>query len=68
VEGPSKAAKKRSFRGGPRVKEEGTAQLVGRTTCDRIVVFEGSTDLVGRILPITIEKIDPFTLFGRASV
>ena len=43
-------------------------QLVGRTTCDRIVVFEGSTDFVGRILPITIEKIDAFTLFGRAVV
>jgi tRNA-2-methylthio-N6-dimethylallyladenosine synthase len=42
---------------------EGT-QLVGRTTCDRIVVFEGSTELIGRILPITIEKIDAFTLFG----
>jgi tRNA-2-methylthio-N6-dimethylallyladenosine synthase len=41
---------------------------VGRTTCDRIVVFEGSTDLIGRILPITIEKVDAFTLFGRTSV
>ena len=48
--------------------EEGTTQLVGRTTCDRIVVFEGSTELVGRILPVTIEKIDAFTLFGRAAV
>jgi tRNA-2-methylthio-N6-dimethylallyladenosine synthase len=45
--------------------EHGAAQLVGRTTCDRIVVFAGSAELVGRILPITIEKIDPFTLFGR---
>jgi tRNA-2-methylthio-N6-dimethylallyladenosine synthase len=44
-----------------------TGQLVGRTTCDRIVVFEGSTDLVGRILPVTIEKIDAFTLFGRVT-
>jgi len=51
----------------PRAKGEGTVQLVGRTTCDRIVVFEGSTDLVGRILPVTIEKIDAFTLFGRTS-
>jgi tRNA-2-methylthio-N6-dimethylallyladenosine synthase len=47
---------------------EGTSQLVGRTTCDRIVVFEGSTELVGRILPVTIEKIDAFTLFGRIAV
>ncbi len=57
VEGPSKMAKKRG---------EGTKrQLVGRTTCDRIVVFEGGEELVGRILPVTIETIDPFTLFGK---
>jgi tRNA-2-methylthio-N6-dimethylallyladenosine synthase len=49
----------------PLPKGEGTTQLVGRTTCDRIVVFEGSTDLIGCILPVTIEKIDAFTLFGQ---
>jgi tRNA-2-methylthio-N6-dimethylallyladenosine synthase len=65
VEGPSKAAKKRDSRPGARSRTEANVQLVGRTTCDRIVVFEGSTDLVGRILPVTIEKIDPFTLFGN---
>jgi tRNA-2-methylthio-N6-dimethylallyladenosine synthase len=81
VEGPSKVAKKRDCRQqdaemaeDPRIahvapaavaKAAGT-QLVGRTTCDRIVVFEGSTDLIGRILPISIEKVDAFTLFGRA--
>lgn len=63
VEGPSKVSKKRA----DRTKDETPMQLVGRTTCDRIVVFEGSTDLIGRILPVTIEKIDPFTLFGRYS-
>ncbi len=68
VEGPSKMAKKRGTRGGSRSNDEKTAQLVGRTTCDRIVVFEGSSDLIGRILPITIEKVDAFTLFGRADV
>ncbi|MFZ1934305.1 MAG: tRNA (N6-isopentenyl adenosine(37)-C2)-methylthiotransferase MiaB [Thermoguttaceae bacterium] len=83
VEGPSKVAKKRASRKGasemredprmgrphpsPLPNGEGT-QLVGRTTCDRIVVFEGSTELIGRILPSTIEKIDAFTLFGRAVV
>jgi tRNA-2-methylthio-N6-dimethylallyladenosine synthase len=61
VEGPSKVAKKR----GREERGERTTQLVGRTTCDRIVVFEGPTELVGRILPVTIEKIDAFTLFGR---
>ena len=49
----------------PLPKGEGTAQLVGRTTCDRIVVFEGSVELIGRIMPVTIERIDAFTLFGR---
>jgi tRNA-2-methylthio-N6-dimethylallyladenosine synthase len=84
VEGPSKVAKKRERlkrssamaedvgehrpHPDPLPKGEGTEQLVGRTTCDRIVVFEGSTDFVGRILPITIEKVDAFTLFGRASI
>jgi tRNA-2-methylthio-N6-dimethylallyladenosine synthase len=80
VEGPSKVAKKRGARKptaemedprtdgpppAPIPKRKGTIQLVGRTTCDRIVVFDGSTELVGQILPITIEKIDAFTLFGR---
>jgi tRNA-2-methylthio-N6-dimethylallyladenosine synthase len=40
-------------------------QLVGRTTCDRIVVFDGPPELTGRILAIVIEKVDAFTLFGR---
>jgi tRNA-2-methylthio-N6-dimethylallyladenosine synthase len=72
VEGPSKVAKKRAREKGVESscphslpKGEGTVQLVGRTTCDRIVVFEGSINLVGRILPVTIEKIDAFTLFGQ---
>ncbi len=51
----------------PLPRGEGT-QFVGRTTCDRIVVFDGPPELVGRILPVTIEKIDAFTLFGRVAV
>jgi tRNA-2-methylthio-N6-dimethylallyladenosine synthase len=65
VEGPSKAAKKRSRRDNAPSNDAETVQLVGRATCDRIVVFEGSPNLIGRILPVTIEKLDPFTLFGR---
>ena len=42
-----------------------TVQLVGRTVCDRIVVFDGPATLAGRILPVRIEKVAPFTLFGR---
>lgn len=58
VEGPSKVSRKRSGDG------DGV-QLVGRTVCDRIVVFDGLPELAGRIMPVVIEKTDPFTLFGR---
>ena len=61
VEGPSKAARKRPL-------GDATIQLVGRTVCDRIVVFEGPQELTGRILPVTIEKVDAFTLFGRVDL
>ncbi len=57
VEGPSKAARRRGAAGEP-------TQLVGRTTCDRIVVFDGPKHLTGKILQVMIEKVDVFTLFG----
>ncbi len=57
VEGPSKVSRKKNA-------DETTVQLVGRTACDRIVVFNGPRELTGQILPITIEKVDAFTLFG----
>jgi tRNA-2-methylthio-N6-dimethylallyladenosine synthase len=51
VEGRSKAAERR--------EETGEAtQLVGRTMCDRIVVFDGQT------LPISIYDANAHTLFG----
>ena len=40
-------------------------QLVGRSVRDHIVVFDGPRTLIGQILPVRIEKIDAFTLFGR---
>ena len=43
------------------------AQLVGRTVCDRIVVFDGPRELIGKILPVKIEKADAFTLVGAVS-
>ena len=58
VEGPSKVARKRESEGS-------VVQLVGRTRCDRIVVFDGPPSLAGHILPVLIERIDAFTLFGR---
>ena len=71
VEGPSKAAQKRA--GGHHlghhlplvVVDDAVVQLVGRSVTDHIVVFDGPRTLVGRILPVRIEKADAFTLYGR---
>ena len=61
VEGPSKSARKRPPAAGQ------TVQLVGRTVCDRIVVFDGPTELTGRLLTVEIEKVDAFTLYGKVT-
>ncbi|MCC6124842.1 MAG: MiaB/RimO family radical SAM methylthiotransferase [Pirellulales bacterium] len=58
VEGPSKVARKQP-------PGAATVQLVGRTVHDRIVVFDGPRELIGKIIEVTIEKLDPFTLFGK---
>jgi tRNA-2-methylthio-N6-dimethylallyladenosine synthase len=58
VEGPSKV----SLKLGPRPDQ---FQLVGRTRCDRIVVFPGPAALAGRILDVEILRADGFTLFGQ---
>jgi tRNA-2-methylthio-N6-dimethylallyladenosine synthase len=57
VEGPSKAARRHDD-DGPVV------QLVGRTHCDRIVVFEGNRRQIGQLLEVTIFDANAFTLFG----
>lgn len=41
------------------------AQMTGRTTCDRIVVFDGSRDLAGQFRKIKITDASPFTLSGE---
>lgn len=57
VEGPSKTSLKRG--------EEGPIlQLTGRTHCDRIVVFDGTSRLIGRLLPVHISDTTAHTLFG----
>jgi tRNA-2-methylthio-N6-dimethylallyladenosine synthase len=71
VEGPSKSSRKRAPhapREGVRHAERdeyGPRQLTGRTPCDRIVVFEGPEELIGRIIAVEIEQTSAFTLFGR---
>ena len=58
VEGPSKKARGASA--------DGIVQLTGRTSDDRIVVFDGHPRLVGEILPIGIYDCTAFTLMGTA--
>lgn len=58
VEGASDRAKHRGEDSGDIV------QLVGRTPCDRIVVFDGNPRLIGQLLPVAIYDVAPHTLFG----
>ena len=57
VEGRSKKSEQFEEDGKP-------IQMVGRTHCDRIVVFEGNDRQAGQILPVTIFETTPFTMFG----
>ncbi len=61
VEGPSKSAVKAA-----RVesKRELKKQLVGRTPCDRIVVFDGNPRLAGTLARVLIHDCTPTTLMG----
>ena len=59
VEGPSKDSQKHAEQVGDLL------QLVGRTHCDRIVVFEGNRRQVGQLLPVTIYDANAHTLFGQ---
>lgn len=58
VEGPSKVSRRRDG--------SETVQLVGRTRCDRIVVFDGPPSLAGQVLELEIIVVDAFTLFGKS--
>jgi tRNA-2-methylthio-N6-dimethylallyladenosine synthase len=57
VEGPSKSAKKQGA-------EDGPTQLVGRTSCDRIVVFDGNERLTGTFARVSVHDASAVTLFG----
>jgi len=62
VEGFSKSTQK-AARGGE--TPAGPTQLVGRTSCDRIVVFEGNPRLAGTLAQISIDDCTATTLIGR---
>ncbi len=53
VEGPSK---------------KNPARLVGRTRCNKIVVFEGAERQRGQLLDVRITRAGSFTLYGDAAV
>ncbi len=62
VEGLSKAAQKKES---PSAEDNGPlVQLIGRTMCDRIVVFDGNRRQVGQTMPIAIYDANVHTLFG----
>ncbi len=65
VEGPSKAGAKQEAAGDEPGDNGAATQLGGRTVCDRIVVFDGPRNLIGRIIPVEIVQSAGLTLFGR---
>jgi tRNA-2-methylthio-N6-dimethylallyladenosine synthase len=69
VEGPSKREESgdRGQGSGVRGQEHGPLQLVGRTPCDRIVVFDGNLRQIGQVLPLVIYDVAPHTLFGAVA-
>jgi len=41
------------------------ARLTGRTRTNKIVVFEGTDNLIGQLLDVRIERANGFSLYGR---
>ena len=61
VEGPSRSTARREG-------WHGISQMMGRTNCDRIVVFEANERLIGQFVPVQIEDASAVTLFGRVEI
>jgi tRNA-2-methylthio-N6-dimethylallyladenosine synthase len=61
VEGPSKVARKQAA---SESTASGPIQLVGRSTCDRIVVFDGNPRLAGSLARISVHNCTATTLIG----
>ena len=53
VEGPSK---------------KNAARMMGRTRCNKIVVFDGSDRHRGQLMNVKIERAGSFTLYGDPAV
>jgi tRNA-2-methylthio-N6-dimethylallyladenosine synthase len=63
VEGLSTRDEKREVNPGP----DGMAQLMGRTMCDRIVVFDAPLRLVGRLVDVDIAAAGAWSLAGSVA-
>ncbi len=61
VEGMSKTAEKR----GETDATSGPVQLMGRSMCDRIIVFPGNPRLAGTLVNVQIADCTPTTLMGE---
>jgi tRNA-2-methylthio-N6-dimethylallyladenosine synthase len=61
VEGPSKKARVNP------TDSDDHPQLVGRTSTDHIVVFNGPVSLAGQLAQVRITRTSPLTLFGELS-
>jgi tRNA-2-methylthio-N6-dimethylallyladenosine synthase len=64
VEGPSKKAI-RDGNVGEQDNADHIVQMIGRTHCDRIVVFDGNRRQAGNFLNITVDDASSHTLVGR---
>lgn len=62
VEGLSKAAEKQRAAG--ETEDSHKSQLVGRTDCDRIVVFDGNPRLAGSLTHVEVHDCTATTLIG----
>lgn len=49
----------------PSEESNKSTRLMGRTTGDHIVAFDGSESLIGKIIPVIIEKASSLALVGR---
>ncbi len=70
VEGYSKRAIKAQVaetERGQEIGSEVTGQLVGRTRTDRIVVFAGEMNLVGRLIDVRVKAATALTLHGEVT-
>jgi tRNA-2-methylthio-N6-dimethylallyladenosine synthase len=58
VEGPSKKSQKSDA-------TDAVVQMTGRTTCDRIVVFDGNRRQAGQLMRVHVDDVSSHTLVGR---